>query len=698
LARRAFPASGALERALATAVGLPMIVVPSSTLLGALGWLNARASVAAIGLEAAGLCLLAFWRRPGARANGDEPAAASGRTTRLETAALGAALAGLGCLAYPIGRTQLLLGFRPQWDDLSYHGPMAAHWLQAGRLVLAPYSYHAYYAGNAELFVAWLMLPTWLDAYASLAGLYWLVLAVLALAQLGRRLEAGAAASALAGLLLLACWPFAEQARSLAATDLAGAALITAATALAIAPAERDGTSGVRWRVFYVGCVAGLATGTKITYALHGVLLLLWLLGSRRPRPLEAVRWALLYLLCASCCGGYWYARNFVLASNPLFPAGILSFAGPLDAVTRAHTSLAFQLELLSGAKLTNALRQLANWPALMTYVFGAAYGMTFMALAWPRFYRQPAARRAAFLLLAGILALVVAATGPFSGTVNGRTAQLQVRLRFLLLVPLFGLPLVSYWVGRSGPLRAWLVFAGTGLGLFCTGIGWALGLGAPAAGAVLALSLRHAWESRGSRVRGLLGTRHVRERVSLVAVLASCVTLPLLAQLAMGQKELNNVQAMRSVTPGWGVADRIPRGARLTWFSTFESYKYYRAFGPQLVHVPIEVRPDGSPFVFMHEGWPGSSAPWWLTGKRARRVPEKAPAPVVQPPVQRAPPHSDDLVANLRAQGIEYVVVMRKGQGPWPSQHAILRASKQVIPVAVYRTSALFKLRAVAQ
>jgi len=97
------------------------------------------------------------------------------------------------------------------------------------------------------------MLPTRLDAYASLSGMYWLVLGVLTVMQIARQLGAGAATSALSGVLFLAVRPFVMQAGTFAAVDLAGSVAGAAALAIALPASERDSRTTALGRLGYAG-------------------------------------------------------------------------------------------------------------------------------------------------------------------------------------------------------------------------------------------------------------------------------------------------------------------------------------------------------------------------------------------------------------------------------------------------------------
>ncbi len=354
LARWLRPHGSRLGGALLTLAAAPLLVVPTLVLLGAIHLLQPGWVAAALLLE---VLALAAASRFGSTAkpaplvpvpDHAQPATSSARHSR---AAVGVVTGVIVVLCARVAGAQLLWPWNPMWDDLNYHATMAAHWIRAGSLVLAPYDYHAYFPANAELFSMFFVLPTRMDAFAGLAGLHWCATCSVAVAYFCRQATGDGLAAALATAAVLACGPLIAQAHSFAAVELAGSALITAAAALAI---SHEAWRGTRWRSSVCGALCGLAIGCKISYLPAGALV--FAAGVWRPRALieaigaggsgERLRATFAnagcFALAAAGCGGAWYVRNWVLSGNPLFPAEFALFDGPLDTTTQRVTSLFF--------------------------------------------------------------------------------------------------------------------------------------------------------------------------------------------------------------------------------------------------------------------------------------------------------------------------------------------------------------------
>jgi hypothetical protein len=162
-----------------------------------------------------------------------------------------------------------------------------------------------------------------------------------------------------------------------------------------------------------------------------------------------------------------------------------------------------------------------------------------------------------------------------------------------------------------------------------------------------------------------------------LIAI-AALLLIPIAASAAMAIKEPRNVSAMRKVVPAWNAVDRLPNGARVAWFSNVEPYKYYRAFGPGLIHVPVVVGSEGDRFVFLHENWRNSHPTWFRRGRGKGG----------------GGGHQwSRLVPNLLAQHVDFVFVMRGHGGGWPAQYSVLDSAKNVTAVVKRGTFAVFKL-----
>ncbi|MDD9936229.1 MAG: hypothetical protein OXT09_21635, partial [Myxococcales bacterium] len=122
-----------------------------------------------------------------------------------------------------------------------------------------------------------------------------------------------------------------------------------------------------------------------------------------------------------------------------------------------------------------------------------------------------------------------------------------------------------------------------------------------------------------------------------------------------------------------WNVLDHVPTGARVTWFSTFDRYKYLRAFGPRLQLTPVPVHPDGSEYIFLHDYWREYRPTWWDQKDRPETLRK--------------------LVANLMEQRVDYVVVMKRHKGGWPLQYDRLKRSNSAVEVVREKSVVLYKI-----
>jgi hypothetical protein len=250
---------------------------------------------------------------------------------------------------------------------------------------------------------------------------------------------------------------------------------------------------------------------------------------------------------------------------------------------------------------------------------------------------------------------------GPFSGTPNSRYANVQVRLRFFLAFAAFGLPLAAAWLDRFAPLRVVALlgasaYLATTLGMVPAHTLWIAILGALFG--LVAYTMRRLLTRKG---------------LPQVAAIAACVLVPASMSYAMLYKMPEQERALRKVSSAWNALDQVPDGARMTWFATFDHYKYYRAFGARLTRIPVAVEPDGRPYQFLHRYWRKYHDSWWVSRKR--------------------PLQMNRLVRNLIDQRIRYVFVVKRHSGSWPKQYELLMRSQRVERIYRKRSHALFEI-----
>jgi hypothetical protein len=661
LARIALPLSSRLGAALVAVCGVPVVVLPMVTMLGICGCLSSLWVTAGLMLQ--GLTCAWWLRRQRA---GAEPVAVlpmpapDGQTSSTAVdRALSAAIATTTfVLVARLLHQQLIVGWRPIADDLSYHASMAAHWIQAGRLVLAPYDYHAYFPANAELFAGWLVLPTRMDAHAGVAGAYWSALGALGLAFFCMQAGASRIGATLAVAMLLACGPVLQQARSFAGVELAASALLLAAMALAVSV---DAARRPLAQAFYCGALSGLAVGCKVSYAPVALLSLAYLLVQRADRrALSMLAIAAMFSGCAALGGGYWYARNLWLTGNPIFPAEALGFAGPLDAKTQRITSLFFQLQQLDAPGLSRALAKLSNWPVGLCALALAGYAGTLLTVLWRRQRGvQPVGPRA-LAFVGGILTLAVFALGPFSGTADSATV-LRIRPRFFIFFVLQGIVLWVLVAVYFKALQRWSLLLSVAVVIWSAGFDTWIVLGI-AAGTVWVF-----W--RGFPVR-VVSKPSARWLGVVALALASAVLCG--AMLARQRATDRVVSAMEKYS--WAAIESLPAGSRIAWFTSHKADRYYGVFGRRLQLVPVVVEPDGSPFHFLHEDW-RTFRPTFLD-------------------LKERPLDMERLPENLAVQRIEYAMMTRANAGdPWGVQYTVLHRSKHAKLVTEENELAIFKL-----
>jgi hypothetical protein len=254
-----------------------------------------------------------------------------------------------------------------------------------------------------------------------------------------------------------------------------------------------------------------------------------------------------------------------------------------------------------------------------------------------------------------------MAAFGPFSGSVNDPCGGLQVRLRFLLPFALLAIPLVGYWLDRTKAIKPlFLVF---GLLFVCHT-------------ARMPLVTAVAFGCCGAAVAWIISSGYIERIHNLwrpFTVAACCVVVVALHYATTQKQPLNDKWLSRQIA-GWNSLDILPDGARVSWHSTFEEAKYYRAFGHGLRLVPVKTLVDGRPYLYLHEEWRTAKKTWWQPWRRKYQMKK--------------------YVDNLLAQRIEYVYLMKRRKGEWPPQYEILLDSERALHVVDQPNYAVFELR----
>ncbi len=285
-------------------------------------------------------------------------------------------------------------------DALTYHFPVAVHWLGTGRLSLLPTWFfnpantYSPLAGSA--FIAWLMAPQGNDVIARFVQFLPMLLIFAVAAEVGGRIGArdrddsrgpgssdcGRIVGLLIALGVVAFRPFLAEA-SAGKDDL----FLTAFFAVAV-----DGLQTARLREplgsWRIGIAIGLCLATKYTALLTLPLLLLALDAPRRAgwrRREYAIAMGLILIIV-----GPWFLRNLLLAGNPLFPLDVrLENHTLLHGLFQARRSL--ELHTLSGVRRVFAERDYGV-PILVLIVLAIGW-LAAAAGAGRRLLREPLVR-----------------------------------------------------------------------------------------------------------------------------------------------------------------------------------------------------------------------------------------------------------------------------------------------------------------
>ncbi len=547
---------------------------------------------------------------------------------------------------------------RPGWsgtafcfDDIIYHAAVAAHWYQAGVIEYVPFTYQTYYAFNSELLALWFVLPTGHLAHAGMSTLVFVALLVAGTLSIAETHEVPLPVPIALLAALLASHKLMYFARTFNGTDLAMTVYVVAAIAFTVRPPTLRSAA-------WAGLAGGLAIGTKVSAVpLLGILGLFWVVRAglawrEGTTKLRALGLPGLYLVGLCLLGSYWYLRNLVETGNPVFPATVGPFEGPLEPAVAKRTSLMFWIEK-DGDTLEWWFEMVWNrlfWPPHIG--IASVFGYLFAVGAAIRRDR----RVYALIALLGVVFVVLHAFQPFSATINRPHARLHGMIRYVTFFVLVGLPLLSAPFHRSWS-KSWKAFTLLALVGFVASVGYA---GYGMYGTTDAL-----WLLAGGGfalvVMGLVGS------VPRAAVLGGFAFALLIAAVRDADKQDYTSERRARFSPmgrrhadAWRALDTLPDGSWIAWLSDMPETHALNlplmGSNLQFRQVPVDrhgIRIDQP----LHERWEDEPEWWWWAFK------EK-------------PGKDRPVVENLLRTGARYLVLSRCHQsrgGPWPRPHSTL-------------------------
>ena len=342
LVRSAFPWAGSADAIIRGGIILFAMTVLAGLIFGSLGLLWTASYLC---LFAAAFALSLTLKKPRDSAGGSFPAV---------TIPVAALIISLLMFIVALGLLQSPLTL---YDSLSYHLVFPARWLQEHRISIIPTPFsdpaQAYQPANGELFLLWLMLPFHGDLMARIGQMPFLLLGGIALYAIARRSGARPRHAAYAPLFFFLARPIVEQAVG-ADVDLICAATFVASLYLGIVAVDTNTRRD--WLLW--GVSVGLYVGTKYLALVYlPVLLVLPVLRGLRRHALWAIPGLVVF-------GLPWYARNWVVAGSPIYPASLKVLGLTIARGAFSRDAMNNSVFHVTSVRL---------FPAIAAHAFGAA-------------------------------------------------------------------------------------------------------------------------------------------------------------------------------------------------------------------------------------------------------------------------------------------------------------------------------------
>jgi hypothetical protein len=531
-------------------------------------------------------------------------------------------------------------------DDFGYHAVAVASWIQHGNFGQIMPQFMACLPLNAELLSGWFALPFHRDAMVALAGLVWLALAAISAACLARLAGGDITASLIIGAAVLAAPPIVWQTRTFSACDLAGSASLLAA-AYFVAASTR--TRRIDQAVV-AGLLAGLAAGTKATFLPVTVLLCLFPLCSSMSRQAR-LRFAAMMFAAAFVFGSVWYLRNWIATGNPLFPAQVGPFAGPLTRAEQHDIRLSGLIALVPWTLRLwgNMIHDFLDWPLPLGLLAFCGYARTILldCLRPSDPSEERTLRR--LLLVCGATQFILHFFAPFCLGGGYSDGRILVFARYIMPCFLFGLASAAPLLASHSRYRlGWWALAVAGLVWSCPG-GWT----------ILLCSLAIALFGIGLLAWRPVGRGRQLALASLTGVwpLLSILEPSLRAKTTQKLSDSEHTKSGVSLLPAILALESLPPGGRVTRFAN-QDYFNAPLFGREWQLHPVFTDGDGIPLVPLHLQFRANPAMTFFG----------------QP--QRAFPQPGQFIKNLRAAGISDVLVTKFDTAKWPAQQHLLEES----------------------
>ncbi len=546
----------------------------------------------------------------------------------------------------------LALGTYITNDDKTYHAAIIAEWLSDGKFSIVPSTYQAYFPLNGELLSLWFMLPFGHDGAVPVNGLIYLALFIALSLHFADELNVSKRWQLLPAILVLASTPTFFGITSFTDLDFSPPVIVLAAVAFLLASLN-DAKRSINWPLALIGgACAGFAVGMKISYAPPvGALCLIFAVVALKRCPFpKAIGACFLVAAAVLCAGFYWYFRNWVLTGNPVYPAAAGPFEGPFGAVDQDPTKLT---SVIAAGLEPEQWQQLFNgfinrpFPIAVVAMSGLMTGLLAII-------RRKHLSPDQGLIVISLLSVAAVATAffpitPFSGT--NEVGGLESTGRYLNLLYLVG-GLLSVQLLRRMPNlnRLWhrLLVLGVLLAVFTAP--FAISFGKPIIAAIVGVTLvAFAALEIAPRLPG----------IRFPAFRYAALMLPVIA-LATVPLNLRSTDRLAAENPILTQVEKLPAGSTIAQFNGW-LYQGYALAGRRQQYQPVRLLGNGKRYTPMH-----------LRGN------ERAPDEdfwTYERHHGEANLAAIELINNLRAAKVDFVITSAAPDGEWPVQHQLLIA-----------------------
>ena len=310
------------------------------------------------------------------------------------------------------------------FDSLHYHIVNAAHMLQTGSIRNLPFALPGDNTGaepgDGTLLLLAVILPFHNASLVSFVDLFFIALLAALGAMLVRELGRHPWVGVIAVLTVVTTWSFFQSQVQSAYDDVIALDGLLAAAAFGLRAAR---TGEGRWMAL-AGAGVGLAIGTKEAYLLPGLVMalaVLWLDRSWR----NPGRTGLL-IAAAAGLSVAWYARNWVITGDPVFPATVsLGSTVLFHGLGGAAAYAAYDQSLVTA--ILGHGTSAATWGQLALMKLGALIVAPILCVAVAARGRG----RARWMAIVALLCILTYVVTPFTGSVT--VVEAAGDLRFLL-------------------------------------------------------------------------------------------------------------------------------------------------------------------------------------------------------------------------------------------------------------------------